>query len=331
MVGMPVAQAAGTAVAYSSGLHLGDQDRVFLIQIESLAAGDGLGQATFRWRRADAADWEGSGLTTQRSYLELADGVRVKWAPGAGPDFARGDSWTILAGRNQGPALLLDRDRDTTWQALGCSSESLSMDLGSSRLVPALILADHNLSGQAKATLMASDQPGQWQAPAYSQALAITKPHLLALPGVAHRYWRLVLQDPDNPKGALSASLLYLGPGFTPSRMFAARYGRSLVAGRATTATDAGKMAGSTKGLAEAWRISFRGLGQADVDGFQAMYQAIHDPVSGKLSPLFFTPFGEDPASTLYCLPGASLTPVYQHLGSYALDLELQEVIRTHV
>lgn len=113
--------------------------------------------------------------------------------------------------------------------------------------------------------------------------------------------------------------------------MFGARYGRTLVAGRSTTATDAGKIAGSTRGMAQVWRIAFQGLTQADVDAFQAMYQAIHDPQSGRLTPLFFTAFDQDPASTFYCLPGASLTPVYQHLGAYALELELQEVVRTHV
>ncbi|MFH1034296.1 MAG: hypothetical protein V1806_07290 [Pseudomonadota bacterium] len=331
MVGMPVAKAQGTAVAYASGLHQGGQDRVFELEIDSLANGEGVGQATFRWRRADVESWEQAGVLTQRQYLELADGVCVKWVSGQEPDFVRGDSWSILAGRNQGAALLLDRDRDTYWQALGCDEESLTLDLGASLAVPALILADHNLSDQAQATLLASDQPQDWQQPPYRQELAITRPHLCALPQASHRYWRLLLADPQNPAGALSASLLYLGDYFQPSRMFAARYGRTWLAGRSTTATDAGKVAGSTRGLAESWRVSFRGLTEGDVARFQAMYQAIHDPLRGRLNPLFFTPFGEDPAGTLYCLPGASLTPVYQHLGSYALELELEEVVRTHV
>jgi hypothetical protein len=331
MVGMPVANALGTAVAYTAGLHQGVQDRVFGVEIDSLAAGESVGQATFRWRRADQADWEQTGVSTQRQYVNLADGVCIKWVSGQGPDFLRGDSWSILAGRNQGPALLLDRDRDTCWQALDCLNESLTMDLGDSLPVPALLLADHNLTPGARATLLADDQPDHWQAPAFSQELAITRPHLCAWPGVSHRYWRLVLEDPGNPAGCITASLLYLGGYLQPSRMFAAGYGRTWLAGRSTTATDAGKVAGSTRGLAESWRISFRGLNQNDVDAFQAMYQAINDPLRGRLNPLFFTPFGEDPSSTLYCLPGASLTPVYQHLGSYALDLELEEVVRTNV
>lgn len=331
MVGMPVAKAQGTAVAYAAGQHQGGQDQVFVVEIDSVAAGEGVGQATFRWRRASLADWERRGLPTQRQFLDLADGVRVKWVSGQGPDFARGDSWSILAGGNQGPALLLDRDRDTTWQAQGCQSESLSLDLGASRPVAALLLADHNLSDKARVSLLAGDQPDQWQAPAFSQELAITRPHLCAWPGASYRHWRLLLEDPQNQDGSLSASLLYLGDYFQPSRMFAAPYGRTWLAGRSTTATDAGKVAGSTRGLAQSWRISFRGLNQGDVAGFQALYQAINDPVRGRLNPLFFTPFDDDPSGTLYCLPGASLTPVYQHLGSYALDLELEEVVRTHV
>ncbi|CAO0822013.1 hypothetical protein DFAR_2770034 [Desulfarculales bacterium] len=56
--------------------------------------------------------------------------------------------------------------------------------------------------------------------------------------------------DPQNPGRAVSASLLYLGGDFQPSRMFASRYGRNWLAGRSTTATDAGKVAGPTRGLA---------------------------------------------------------------------------------
>ncbi|CAO0822014.1 hypothetical protein DFAR_2770035 [Desulfarculales bacterium] len=62
-----------------------------------------------------------------------------------------------------------------------------------------------------------------------------------------------------------------------------------------------------------------------------AGFQAIHDPLRGRLNPLFFTLFDDDPGSTIYCLPEASFSPVYQHLGSFALDLALEEMMRTHV
>ncbi|CAO0822012.1 hypothetical protein DFAR_2770033 [Desulfarculales bacterium] len=122
-----------------------------------MASGDAVRQAIFRWRRADLTDWEGTEVTTKRQFLDLSDGVRVKWVSGQGLNLLRGDGRSILAGHNQGPALLLERDHDTIWQASGCVNESLVVDLGAARPVAALRLADHNLSDQALVPLQAVD------------------------------------------------------------------------------------------------------------------------------------------------------------------------------
>lgn len=330
LVGMPVAKAQGTAVAYTLGSHSGAQDQVFLLEIDSLAQGDQVGQATFRWRRAGSDPWEATGLATAITPLDLADGVQVKWASGPGQDFFLGDAWTILAGRANGSAALLDTDRDTGWEALGAAQESICVDLGTEQRVTAVILADHNLGEGAQVLLQAGPQ-ADWANPAWSQTLTITRPHLVRFLDCSARYWRLSLADPANSAGALAASLLYLGGWFEPSRMFAAGYGRSLVASRSLTATDAGKVAGCTKGLAQAWQVGFSGLGENDLAGFERMYRAVHNQGTGRLTPLFFTPFSDDPGQTLYCLPGDSLQPSHQHQGRYGLSLDLEEVVRTHV
>lgn len=329
LVGLPAPRVQGSAVAYTDGAHTGHEDQVFLVEIDSVAAGSEVGQATFRWRRGGDTTWQATGLPTAETFTELADGVRIKWSSGPGEDFVLGDAWTILATRAFGAAALLDRDRDTGWEATGCAQEHITLDLGTARRVQALILADHNLSDTATATLMADDGP-DWDAPAFNQSLALTRPHLVAFLDHSARYWRLSLADPDNPAGALSASLLYLGPYFQPGATFASRYQRGLVAGRAVNSTDAGKITGSARGLAWRWRLEFPRLSQDDLAGFDAMYRAIHDPASGTLSPVFFTPFADQPQDTLYCLPGPRLEPRHRHGGRFALTLELEEVIRSH-
>jgi hypothetical protein len=330
LVGMPVAKAQGAALAYAAGAHTGNQEQVFLVEIDSLAAGEAIGQATYRWRRGSATDWEETGVATGYNLLELADGVAVKWSAGSGTDFVLGDCWTILATRSQGAAALLDTDRDTAWQAMGVAEESLTMDLGQSALIQALVLSDHNLSAQATATLIAADNAG-FDAPSLSRSLSITTPHLVHYLEHQARYWRLSLQDPGNTASGLSASTLYLGSIFQPSRMFSARYVRSLTAGRSTTSTDAGKTAGHATGLSQAWQVSFNGLTQDDMASLEEMYRAIHDPSSGRLTPLFFAPFVEQPGATIYCLPGETLSPSATHLGRYSLSLTLTEMVRTHV
>lgn len=330
LVGLPAPRAQGAATALSGGEHTGGQDQVFLVEIDSLAAGSEVGQASFRWRRAASPGWEASGRPTGTVFQDLADGVRIKWLSGAGADFALGDAWTILAMRSQGGAMLLDRDRDTEWVSLGCAHEHLTIDLGQPQAAPALALLDHNFTSAAEIWLLADDGP-DWEHPAQARALTPTSPHLVCLTDWSARHWRLTIADPDNPEGCLRASLLHLGGCFRPSRTFRAGYQRSLVAGRSTTVTDAGKLGGSARGLAQSWQIGFRGLTDADLAGFEALFAACHEPASGLLNPLIFIPFLEKPWQCLYCLPATTLSPVQRHLDSHELALQLEEVIKSHV
>lgn len=329
LVGMPAPAAAGSAVAYSAGEHTGQADQVFMVEIDSTTAGNEVGQASFRWRRADQATWEATGVATSSSLLDLADGVRIKWTSGPGDDFLVGDSWSILATRAFGVGALIDQDRDTAWEATGCADEHLTFDLGEAKQVRALVLADHNLSDAASVTLMA-DPAAAWSGPAYSQALTVTSPHTCLFLDQTYRYWRIAISDSANPAGVVSLGGLYLGDYFQPSRTFGTRYQRSLVAGRSITTTDAGKLAGSSRGVAESLGISFSGLTADDAAGFEAMFRAVHSS-AGELRPMFFTPFAEDPGDTLYCLPAATLSRAHQHQGRYSINLSLDEVVRSNV
>lgn len=268
-------------------------------------------------------------MATSDSLITLADGVRVKWVSGQGDDFSLHDSWTILATRAFGVHALLDKDRDTAWEAEACSDEALTFDLGSSRQVRALVLADHNLSATASVTLMAHTTDS-WASPSFSQALSIASPNTTLFLDQTYRYWRLALADAANPAQVVSLGQVYLGDYFEPSHTFSVGYQHALVAGRTLVATDSGKVAGSARGTAQSYSLEFKRLTSSDLDGFTAMYQAVH-PNSGPLSPMYFTPFSTEPQGTLYCLPGTSLNQVHVHQGRYSLSLSLEEVVRSHV
>lgn len=330
LVGMPAPVAAGSATAYGLGSHEGAQDQLFMVEIDSVSAGPEVGQASFRWQRAASESWEGAGITTSATPVSLADGVSVKWSAGDGNDFELGDAWSLLATRSFGRASLLDADRDREWQSTGCADESITVDLGQAAQATCLVLGDHNLSASATITLMADDG-ADWQDPAWSSGPGLNSGHLTVYFDQSFRHWRLRLQDPANPDGYLRASLLYLGDYFEPSRGFSARYTRTTVAGRTTTASDAGKLSGGATGLGENWALAFNGLSQTDLDEFLAMYRAIHDAATGRLTPIFFAPFVGQPAETLYCLPQASLGRTQTHQGAFALELGLEEVVRTNV
>jgi len=159
MVGSPAAEALGSATCLAAGAHTGALDQVLVVEIDSLAAGDEVGLATFRWKRESAGAWEASGVPTSVNLTPLADGVSVKWVPGPGQEFYKGDRWSILATGCQGPQALMDRDRDTAWRSLDCAAQFIEADLGQAQEVRALVLADHNLTSGATATLKGTDTP----------------------------------------------------------------------------------------------------------------------------------------------------------------------------
>ena len=335
MVGMPAPRARGSAVAYALGEHTGLQDQVFTVRIDSLDAGNAVGQATFRWKTGDDDTWRQTGVTASETPRELADGVSIKWIPGVGDDFALGDEWSILASRAFGPASFLDGDRDTWWESTGVESESLTLDLGLAQRVRAVVLADHNLSAGGEAVLMA-DPSGDWEDPEFSLGLDTGGSHLAAFLDRTCRYWRLSLNDPGNPDGILKASLLYLGGCFEPSRQFRQGFSRSLTASRALTATDSGKKSGGAYGLGQSFNLSFNQMGEADLAGFKELFQAVHHSKSGSLNPVFFTPFADAPLDTVYCLPGASLSWTRLHQGGpsgprYSLEIGLEEMVKSNV
>ncbi|MBU4277536.1 MAG: hypothetical protein KKC30_12410 [Proteobacteria bacterium] len=157
MVGSPAAEALGSATCLAAGEHTGALDQVLVVEIDSLEAGSEVGLATFRWKRESAGAWEASGVVTSVSLTPLADGVSVKWVPGPGQEFYKGDRWSILATGCQGPQALMDRDRDTAWRSLDCAAQFIDADLGQAQEVRALVLADHNLGEGATAVLKARD------------------------------------------------------------------------------------------------------------------------------------------------------------------------------
>lgn len=168
-----------------------------------------------------------------------------------------------------------------------------------------------------------------WDYPEYSQALSITSPHLVHFLDQAHRFWRLELDDPDNPEGMLRASLIYLGDSFQPQRTFRAGYGQGSVATRTLVTSSGGKLAGSSGAVAAYYQLEFSRLDDADVARFEAMLAAVHAGGDGGLRPLFFTPFTDDPGQTLYCLPGAELSRQAAPGGRWDLGLRLEEVVKS--
>jgi hypothetical protein len=117
----------GAAVLYASGDYSGTADRTIWCQIDSIAAGDDIGNATFRYRydTTAAGAWESSGISTSTSAVSVGDGVSVRWVSSGGTDFVVGDTWTIEVKATYGPGKLIDLNRETVWRSTDFTDEDI--------------------------------------------------------------------------------------------------------------------------------------------------------------------------------------------------------------
>ena len=221
---LPAPQASGSAVAYAAGEHTGAADQVF-------SGGERLHPRRQRGGpgHLSLAALKHGGLGGQRpGHLGGADGdgrrrdhkmglrSRGTISPWATP----GPSWPPAP---SGAASLLDRDRDTAWGGHGLRRRADHHGPGPGRPGPGPCpgrpqphLRGHGHPHGQHSRLLGHPGvvPGPWRGP---------RPHLVCFMDQTYRHWRLRLQDPDNPAGALTAGLLYLGPYFQPSRTFKQR------------------------------------------------------------------------------------------------------------
>jgi len=328
-VGRTVPQALGGAMLWAQGRYTGDDDRKYEVQIDDVASGAAIGQATFAWRSDLDDGWREQRQPTSSIPRELEDGVMIKWNSGQGDDFVKGDRWTFLAMRLNGRAALAADDPDRQWRASGCALETISVDLGQTRAVGAMILGHHNLSDQAQALLLGNDTD-QWSAPALVQTLNLTQPHLVCFPESSHRFWRLELRDPANPEGILRVSQFFLGRCLEPGLNYIYGSERSTLYNRSET-TSAGNLTGACQaGQAESLRLAYRSLRAEDVRALRELLDSVHRGSGGKVRPVWLCPDVDERSDLIFGLPSSELRRRMVRPGSrsYEVTINFDEIAR---
>ena len=207
VVGPAVKSGTGSAAAVTGGAFTGPADTRYELEIDSVAAGGEIGQATFRWKDGGSS-WTADGVATAGIPAGLNHGVTVRFSGGG---FVAGDSWQFMAVKHFGRQRLLDLDRNTGWRSAGLGGpDSLTVDLGEARRVTAVVAADHNFTESAEVRLQANDED-VWEAPAVDMALTVSCGFVVLFPDITRRYWRLTVADPDNPAGYVEIGGLHIG------------------------------------------------------------------------------------------------------------------------
>ena len=203
--------AQGTAAWISAGNYVGATDVLITIEIDSVSAGNEIGDATFAWKTSGTiSGWEATGVSTSSSPISLGStGITISWTAATGNDFELGDTGIMWAYASFGPGKMIDLDRDTYWMSTGVTAETLVIDLGSAQTATAFILMGHNLTDSATLYLQANSSDS-WVTPPYSQAVTIAPTCSLYL-SEEYRYWRISIADATNTDGYIRIDEIYLG------------------------------------------------------------------------------------------------------------------------
>lgn len=321
----------GSAVITVSGNFSGSEDLEYIVEIDSIAGGAEVAQATFKWSDGGGT-WDASGVATSAANVTLNNGVNVLWTTGSGADFVVGDAWYFKGINLFNAEKMLDRNRDTRYRsaALGAPN-TITVDLGSAQEVEACILMDHNFTSAATLLLEADDADSfdsDGGSAQFSEAMSWASAQILHYLSAAEtrRYWRISVTDAGNTDGYIELSELFLGPyvelsanyeeGFTEETEFVLHQNRTPYGiGRDRFFNTRMKC-----------EFSFRGMVASDITALKALITATVSRSLGTLKPFWFNMDSAVVGDT-YLVKIESLPVDHMTRSYYEMSIVLEEVV----
>jgi hypothetical protein len=299
----------GSASMTPSGDYSGTTDKEYIVQIDSIAGGAEVGQATFQWSNGGDA-WNASGILTSTGGTLLEAGVYVKFASGTGADFAVGDIWyfKVINLFKAGAMIDLDRDHRYRSAALG-TPNTITVDLGTAQQIAALIIQDHNLTSAATIA-MCGNAANTWGAPAFSVAIPWANGSILyyLLSAQNYEFWQLQITDALNPAGYIEIGELYLGSYLELTKNFSVGFKRGVNMLYDQNKNKYGATRNRFYNLQRQFDYSFTALsGSTDVISLEQFLAAITSRDTGNLNPFWFNEDSSDTTKMwmvdIYALP----------------------------
>jgi hypothetical protein len=326
-VGLAVKVGGGSASLQASGPYTGANPGQYIVEVDSVVAGTGIGQATFRWRPTSTSTWSAQGVATATSPVVLETGLTVAWTTGGGTDLMAGDYWTITVDKPFGKAKLLDRDRDTEWRSAAPTTyEYFIVDFGAARQVDVVSLLDVNFPASTIVYLKGCSDL------VFSTGLneywTIGAGDFIAYPVTAsrsYRYWLIQAYLPANSLEYARIGDLFLGSYTEFSGNFDRNWSRTK---NAAVYGPSGALRSPRGVWAQAERIDlqYRLMTQADRTKVEALFDALYNPTTGTVKPVIFN-FDSAVLSdvSLYELDSPILPVASPFLGHFEWSLRLQQ------
>ena len=120
-------EGTGSAVLNTSGNYSGTTDLEYIIEIDSIAGGAEVGQATFKWSDGGGT-WNASGVTTSAVNILLSNGIYINWTTGSGADFVVGDKWYLKGINLFNAGKMIDLNRDHRYRSAGLDSNVIETE-----------------------------------------------------------------------------------------------------------------------------------------------------------------------------------------------------------
>ncbi|KKL13073.1 hypothetical protein LCGC14_2529400, partial [marine sediment metagenome] len=278
-----------------------------------------LGHTPGVWTNAYTVAYASNLWTIARSAG--ADSVSLKWLNHTGVNNLGADlGYDVSADDTGGTSYVAD---NVNYQA----RHQLTADLATSRGVLASVLSDHNLLSGATVTLEGSDT-GEWVngTPDYSSAFAGTEIGTTLTQFFAEeqrRYWRLVIDDTQNPAGFTDLGLWYVGSYSQPTKQH--KGGQTIRRQELSNVgfSDHGAPFMDDKPTTKGWRILYHPVLDADRIAFETMLDYV------KNSRQFFVTFDTanegDTTHYVFLPKGINIKHLANSTTLYSVGLDLSE------
>jgi len=326
-------EGTGSAVMNTTGNYSGAVDKEYTIEIDSVAGGAEVGQATFRWSDGGGL-WNASGVTTPAAATELNNGVYIDFDSGSGDDFVVGDKWYFKAINLFNAGKMITWRRDDRYRSAGLSSpNTITIDLGSAQEVKALALYDHNFTSGATLLLEADDAAtfdSDGGSAQFSEAVTWNDDKILHYLSAAttKRYWRISITDTANTDSYLEIGELFLGSYLELTRNFAYGHDTNFVFTLSTEKNEYGVEFDRFGNIQEKFTLNFKGLPDTDITSIKTMLAAIGTRSTGVFRPIYFNEDYAVPAS-FWLMKITSLARARPFIDQNNITLVLSEVMRS--
>lgn len=324
----------GSAVLNPSGNYSGAVDLEYIIEIDSIAGGAEVGQATFKWSDGGGI-WDATGVLTSAVNILLNNGVYINWTTGSGADFVVGDKWYLKGINLFNAGKMIDLDRDHLYRSADLGApNTITVDLGSAQEVKVLVIYDHNFTSAATITLeadaAATFDSGAGGNPQFSEAITWNDEKIVHYLSAAttKRYWRLKVTDAANSDLYIEIGELFLGSYLELSKNYVQGFSEETAFLVEANRTPYGVEKSRFYNFQLMFAVDFQVMPAADITSMKALISAIANKDTGVFKPFWFNKSSGTPNES-WLVKIASLPVYHQTRGFYEMPLQLTEVLRS--